>query len=328
MRLNLPKLFQALVIASGVTAVALTGCSGTSSYRMPGMDMFGWGKKKPADTSLASTDRTNLPAPPSNATRPQPVPSYTQPPGTRPTPTQTASSQTLPGGFVGQPGNLGHPSTGHPASTSTSQGFYSPEYTPQTQHGGMATAPSGGAFQPNPHAQAGFPSAGGTWNSNPPSASAPPTSGYSSSTAASPYAPPGNFDQLGSRPSTAPPEHFTGQQAAQAYPNSGYSCPISGGCSSSPYAGHTAVAPPATAQTWQQGVADGTYRPGSTSRVTPYGTSDSIRMAEAPGIQPASFSGDQRQGSPSGEMGNFPAGSTQPTTSPAGANYGYPSIYR
>jgi hypothetical protein len=328
MRLNLSKFFQALIIASGVTAVALTGCSGTSSYKMPGMDMFGWGKKKPADTSLASTDRTNLPAPPSHASRPQPAPSYSQPPGMSSTPTQTASSQTLPGGFGGQSANVAHPNMGHPASTSTSQGFYSPEYTPPTQHGGMATATSGGAYQPNSHAQAGLQRTGETWNSNSAPAYAPPNAGNASSTAASPYASPGNFGQLGARAGAATPEHFTGQQASQAYPDSGYSCPVSGGCSSSPNVGHTPGAPPATSQAWQQGSADGTYRPGSTSRVTPYGSSESIRMAEAPGIQPASFSGSERQASPSGGMGDAPAGSVPPSTNPAGTNYGYPSIYR
>lgn len=328
MRFNLSQFFQALTIASGVAAVTLTGCSGTSSYRMPGMDMFGWGKKKPADTALASTDRTSLPAPPSHATRPQPAPSYAQTPTAGTPPAQPAPSPTLPGGFGGQAGNFSHPSTAHPASTSTSQGFYSPQYTPQTQHGTMAAAPGGGAHPANSHAQAGLQGSGGAWNSNSASVYAPPTSFDSNMPAASPYSSPGNFDQFGSRPGAAAPEQFTGHQAPQGYPNSGFPCPISGGCSSGPYAGHTPGAPHASAQAWQHGGADGTYRPGSTSRVTPYGSSESIRMAEGPGIQPASFSGDQRQALPPGSMRNPPVGGSMPATVPDGTNHGYPSIYR
>ncbi len=328
MRFNLTKLFQALTIASGVAAVTLTGCSGTSSYRMPGMDMFGWGKKKPADTSLASTDRTNLPAPPSHASRPQPAPSYQQPPSGGVPSTQMASNQMLPGGHGGQAGNHGHPSTGQHASTSTSQGFYSPQYTPQSQHG-TAGMPASGSTQPsNAHAQAGLQSAGGTWNSSPASIYAPPTTHHPSSTAASPYASPSGFDQSGFNPGAGTQGQFTGHQASQSYPSTGYPSPVSEGSSPSFGSGHTSVAPPSTAQAWQHGNASGTYRPGSTSRETPYGSSDSIRTAEVPGIQPASFSGDQRQCSSSEGMCDIPAGSTPSISRPDGANYGYPSIYR
>jgi hypothetical protein len=325
MRLNLSKVLQVLAVASGITVTAFTGCSGTSSYKMPGTDMFSWGKKKPADSSLAASSRSNLPAPPSNATRPQPAPSYAQTPSSGVSPTQMASTPTAPSGSSGQAGRLPYTNTGQPGPTSTSQGFYSPEYTP---HSAPPSPYGGSAIQPNPYAQAGAPSSGTPWNSSPASQYAPPTSGHQGSIPQSPYTTPSGRGQYGAGPGAGTVPAGTAQ-TNQIYPSGeyGYSAP---GVATypNPSPGQTYSAPSEGSQAWQQDVANKPWRPGSTGRETPYGTSDGLRVAEAPGVQPASFSGANSQYPPAHPAGQNPTGNSVPAASPDGSNYGYPSIYR
>jgi hypothetical protein len=324
MRRNLSKVLQVLAVTSGIAVTVFTGCSSTGSYKMPGMDMFSWGKKKPADSSLAASSRSNLPAPPSSTSRPQPVPSYTptQPSGA--SPAQMASNPATSPGSFGQAGRLPHANTGQTGSTSTSQGFYSPEYAPQSA---PSSSYGGNAVPSNPYAQTGAPSSGTPWNSNPASQYAPPNAGYPSSTPQSPYATPSGSGQYGPGPGagTAP---AGASPMNQIHPSGGYGNLNSGGTTyPTPSAGQAYSAPSVGGQPTQEDVANKPWRPGSTGRETPYGSSDGLRVAEAPGIQPASFSGANSQYPASQPAGQQPPGNSAPAASPYGSNSGYPSIY-
>jgi hypothetical protein len=168
MRMNLAKVFQVLAVAAGIAVVAFTGCSSTGSYKMPGADMFSWGKKKPADSSLAASNKTNLPAPPSSATTPHAPPTYAQAPGMSSPQARTASTAgaVVPTNPYGQPVGGAYANTGYPAAGGSSQGFYSPEYQPPSN-----TAPSQGGYaappmapSPNAYSQTAAPSSGNAWN--------------------------------------------------------------------------------------------------------------------------------------------------------------------
>ncbi|MCL4206815.1 MAG: hypothetical protein KJ000_30405 [Pirellulaceae bacterium] len=331
MRMNLAKVFQSLAVATGITVVALTGCSSTSSYKMPGADMFSWGKKKPADTSLAASNKTNLPAPPSTATTPHTPPNYAQTPSAGSPQARTASTAgaTAPATSYGQPSGGTYANTGYPAAGGSSQGFYSPEYQPPSSaagaNGGYASQP--GAMPPNAYSQAAAPNGGTTWNSTPTAQYAPPNAaGYANPAGQSTYAASGGYGPT----STAPPSGYSAPPNA-ALPPQSYSSNGSGygDPSGSVYANSAAAQPAAPSQlpAWQNADAAGGYRPGSTARSTPYGSSDSLRVAEAPGIQPASFSGAGSQYPPA--QGSYPPATTD--TQPAvqgGSGYNYPGIYR
>jgi hypothetical protein len=332
MRLNLAKVFQVLAVAASIAVVAFTGCSSTSSYKMPGADMFSWGKKKPADSSLAASNRTNLPAPPSSATTPHAPATYAQTPGTSSPPTRTASTAgtAAPTNPYGQPAGGAYANTGYPAAGGSSQGFYSPEYQPPgstvPSQGGYAAMPAAGSQ--NAFSQTAAPSSGTAWNSSPAPQYAPPSSGYASPTGQSPYAAAGGYGQT----NAAPPSGYSAPASTalpnQPNPNSGYEyANQSGSVYSNSNSGAGYSVPPSELPAWQNGDAAAGYRPGSTARSTPYGSSDSLRVAEAPGIQPASFSGAGSQYPPA--SGAYPPGTVAPQTAPQGEpNYTYPSAYR
>jgi hypothetical protein len=312
MRRNLSKILQVLAVTSGIAVIALTGCSSTGSYKMPGMDMFSWGKKKPADSSLAASNRSNLPAPPSSTSRPQPVPSYTPNPPAGAPPTQMASNPTAPAGSFGQAGRLPYTNTGQPGPTSTSQGFYSPEYTPQSAAPSSYGADAGPS---NPYAQVGVPSSGTPWNSSPASQYAPPP-GYPNSAPQSPYAAPSGYGQYGAEPVAGTMPSGTSPMN-QIYPGGGYGNPNAGTATyQAPNTGQMYSAPPVGAQPTQEDVANRPWRPGSTGRETPYGSSGGLRAAEGPGVQPASFSGANSQYSAPPSASQEPAGNSAPAASP------------
>jgi hypothetical protein len=326
MRLKLSKVLQVVAVASGIAVTAFTGCSGTSSYRMPGMDMFGWGKKKPADSSLASTNRSGLPTPPSSSTRPQPAPSYNQPPSSASSLGSVASSPTGPASTIGQAGGSPYPSTGQPSPTSTSQGFYRPDYPASTasQH-----QPGGGGF-PSPQTPHGAPSTGTPWQSEPGSQYALPGSSHPGSS----FQPSHSASTVYGQPATAPGTPNATAGMSPIYPNSGYEVPFPQGHGSHhPISGQMYGGQPAGSQ-WQQSP-QAPYLPGSTARSTPYGTSDSLRVAEGPGIQHASFSGSGDVHQPAaGSVPGYPPGSTYspggafPATDPVGLPPSHQSIYR
>jgi hypothetical protein len=332
MRMNLAKVFQVLAVAAGIAVVAFTGCSSTGSYKMPGADMFSWGKKKPADSSLAASNKTNLPAPPSSATTPHAPPTYAQAPGMSSPQARTASTAgaVVPTNPYGQPVGGAYANTGYPAAGGSSQGFYSPEYQPPSN-----TAPSQGGYaappmapSPNAYSQTAAPSSGNAWNSNPAPQYTPPATGYASPAGQSTYATAGGYGQT----NAAPPSGYSAPASTaipnQTYPNSGYGyANQSGSVYSNPTAGETNSAPPSELQALQNSEGVGGYRPGSTARSTPYGSSDSLRVAEAPGIQPASFSGAGSQYAPA--PGSYPTETGAPQSAPqGGSNYSYPSAYR
>jgi hypothetical protein len=280
--------------------------------------MFSSNKKKPADSSLAASNRSNLPAPPSSTSRPQPVPSYTPPPGA--SPTQMASNPTALPGSSGQNGRLPYTNTGPLGPTSTSQGFYSPEYSPQTA---PPSSYGGNAVASNPYAQGGVPNSGTPWQSNPASQYAPPTSGHPSSAPQSPYAAPSAYQHYGPGPGSGMPA------GASSYPSGGYGNLNTGTSSYQPPShGQAYSTPPGGAQPRQEDVANRPWRPGSTGRETPYGSSDGLTVAEGPGVQPASFSGANSPYPGSHSAGQGPAGSSPPTASPYDSHQSYQSIYQ
>jgi hypothetical protein len=325
MRSNLSTVFQVLAVASGIAVIAFTGCSSTGSYKMPGADMFSWGKKKPADTSVAASSRSNLPAPPSSIATPQTPPSYTAPPASGYSQERLATAPATPSGPIGQPSGNPYASTGHPAPTGTSQGFYSQDYT---QSGGSHPPYGGGSAAPSPYLQAGPASGGAAWSSNATPQYAPPPTGYGSAFPQSNYSPPEGYGQTAALPSNshaAPPS--TGHPN-QTFPSGQYGHSSQGSSIySAPDSGAAYSVPPAEMQAWQGGEFSEPYRPGSTGRPTP--SSDALRVAEGPGIQPASFSGAGSQYAPAQPPGSYyPPGSPPATTMPDGSSYSSPSVYR
>ena len=359
MRKSLGRTTLALAAIGLMSAVSFSGCSTSSGFKMPSSDWLSWGKKKPADTSLAS--RTGLPAPPSSLASPNTVPSYAQGPGGTSGTYATAQNRGLTAGSTaaapasygmqpGAPSNYGNTSygavpgsaTGASPSPSyggagTSQGFYSPDYRGAAGSTGAASPYAGQANPARPASGMtadpyGAYSQGGYAGSSQPSpaynqggalAPAPygaATNGYGQASA--PAAPNGNYN-------------YGGNRGTDSYATGGSAY---GGASAGSIYGQTpsnAGAVPAAQEMPPAGAAAGGYRPGSTARSTQFGTSDNLNVPGGESVQPASFAGgSQGSGSslyapgPVGSNGSYPASEVSPTRTATEAGSSYPSTYQ
>ncbi len=318
-----------LATALSVSAGALSGCSTGNAFKMPSSDWLSWGKKKPSNTAVAARSPSNLPAPPSSAAAPHPVPSYL--PGAGSTAGSYASNSRGPGagGTAATPASYGglspNPAAPYNAGPGTtpgsasapygganaSQGFYSPEYRGT---GGATAAANAYSGQPGlsspPPAYGG--DAYGTYSANGamPGAMAP----------GAPAAP--SWGQTNPQPTYQPAPNAYGQAMATAQPG-GYAA------YGSNYAdgGYAASGPstgasygenfngPAQATPIQQAdpsvMAAGAYRPGSTARNTQFGTNGSLSVPPGDSVQAASFAGAGQN------VGN---GALSPATPGSGVN--------
>ena len=303
MRSTLFQNLKTWTLAMGITAIAMAGCSSTGGYTMPGSNWLSWGRKKPANSTLASTNppRTDhLPAPPSSLATPQTAPSYAQSglaaqsataaSASAPGPNSWSSTPPAAASQTPRPGSQFTPA----ASPSTAQGFYSPQYGPashpashQPQHQPQHQAAPSGNFANQPGA--GFPAAGASTAHG----GSHPAGGYGGHAAATPQ---GGFNPAAGA-STRAAESIYSQPPAAHHP------PM-----------HSEQMP-------------GDYRPGSTARTTPYGSGGSLHVAEAPTARPQS----DEEGEAAGSPGTAPA-SGWPQQSPAGTAPSYdihnPNIYR
>lgn len=353
----------ALVLAViGLMAASFPGCSTSSGFKMPSSDWLSWGKKKPADTALASRSTTGLPAPPSSLASPNTVPSYAQGSGGTPGTYATAQNRSLtgsqtataPAGYGTQPGaasNYGNASYGvapgaaagiptNPAygGAGTSQGFYSPDYrgaagstgatssyAKQANPAGMANGAGADAY--GSYGQSGY--AGASQATQPWSQTGAP--------APAPYAAAPNA--YGQTPAVATPNgnyNYGGNRSTDSYASGGAA--YGGGTSAgSVYAESRPNAPavPPAQDTPSTAYAAGGYRPGSTARNTQFGTSDNLNVPGGESVQPASFAGgSQGSGSslyapaPVGSNGSYPTSETSPTRTATGTGSSYPSTYQ
>jgi len=356
MRKSLRRTTLVLAVVFSISAVSLPGCSTSNAFKMPSSDWLSWGKKKPASTALASKPSTSLPAPPSSLASPNTVPSYAQGSGgttgsyaNNPYRGPTASGTPAAAASYGpQPGSPNaYPNAGYGAATgnapgiapanayggsSTSQGFYSPDYrgnsspsgasslyAGQAGSSGPVATPGGDAYgaygQNGQNGYAGTPQTAQSWNQG---GAAPPYGATSAYGQAAGSPPPGSYDPYGNNRGN---DAYAGGSVAGAYGN----------------ANATAGPTPAAPQSYPAAVASGGYRPGSTARNTQFGTSDHLNV---PGesIQPASFAGGGQGGSgsslapPSPVGGNYGyedgADSQTRTATGGGSNYPYPSTYQ
>lgn len=291
-----------------LTAVALlisSGCSTTSGFKMPSPSSWlRWGKKKPAETTMASASN-DLPAPPSSISTPNTPPSYSSNsnPGYQatgwPSTTGQQSAVNSNGGYgAGQypsgqaPGTIYPPLANTPQTAMNStQGFYSPDnyrgtgvsnagYTGQPATGPSTygaptygTPASAGAQQPwNPASGAGT----YQMQSSQPAATSNSSDAYGSSGATynpQPYNPnPQPYNPQAPNTGAQP-----GYPAYQGTSTSGQSS-SEAGSSQQPSA--------------QPNSTRGSeFLPGSTSRQTRFGSSDSIRVGSPSAVQPAAFNG-------------------------------------
>ena len=360
MRKSLGRTARFLAVIGLMSAVSFPGCSTSSGFKMPSSNWLSWGKKKPADASLASKSPTGLPAPPSSLASPNTVPSYAPGSAASPGTYATAQNRSLTAGSTaaapasygtqpGAPSNYGNSSYGAmPGAAAgasagpsyggagTSQGFYSPDYRGATGSTGGATSSYG-----RPASPAGM--ASGT--------AADPYGSYGQGSYAGPSQANPAFNQGGSAPApygaapnaygqTAAPTgssgyNYTDNRGTAGYAAGGnaYAGGTSGGSIYSetrPQAGAAPAAqemPPAT-------VATGGYRPGSTSRNTQFGTSDNLSVPGGESVQPASFAGGSQGGGSSlyapGPVGSgtYPTSETTPTRTATGADSSYQNTYQ
>ncbi len=355
MRKSLGRTTLVLAVV-GLMSASFPGCSTSSGFKMPSSDWLSWGKKKPADTSLASRSTTGLPAPPSSLASPNTVPSYAQGPSGTPGTYATAQNRGLTGGQTaaapasygtqpGAPGNYGNasygamPGTATPAPTSqsyggagTSQGFYSPDYrgaasptgptSPYARQANTAgtTADPYGSYGQGSYAAPSQPSQ--TWSQGAASAPAPYGAVPSAYGQAATPAPNSSYNYAGSR-------------GTDSYANGGTAYG-SGNAGSSVYGEARPSAGTAPPQEMPPAaIASGAYRPGSTARSTQFGTSDNLNVPGGEPVQPASFAGGN-QGSGSslyapgtvGGNGPYPASEASPTRTAAEAGSSYPNTYQ
>ncbi len=323
MRSSFCRALQTGTVILGIFAVA--GCSNTSNWKLPGSSWLSWGRSEPAASTVASQTpkSSQLPAPPSSLSTPQAAPTYTQ---TSP-PSSAASVPSSPTSTHNPYGGTSSPSAS--GSPNTAQGFYSPDYHP-------APPPSSPAASSPPPAS-GAPAHYGT-----PSAPSDQPSAH-----AIPAQPTGDFSGAG-LPSREHPSARDSIYAAPASP---------GRSSASPYAGPpTGTPPPGWGDDAPSAVGDrdtmhghlppvqsepspawpdspspspsspptGGYRPGSTARTTPFGSSDSLQVAEGSGgerppqASSESSSGSERPPSsmPSGYLPDAPGQQPSPGGSP------------
>ncbi len=333
MRSSFCRTLQTGTVILGLVAVA--GCSSTSNWKLPGSSWLSWGKSKPAASSVATQTPKNreLPAPPSSLSTPQAAPTYTQgpPPSSAPAgPSSHAPTHNPYGGTQTAPAS-------NPPSTA--QGFYSPEYHPPSQPGSAASFPPGasgpGSFaaptappaSTSPYAMPAQPCGsltGGVSDSRehpsvrdsiyaaPASSGGSPTSPYAGSPAA---AAPGGWGE-------SAPSDFTRSDTA-----GGYLPPVSSGDSPA----WANLTPPSTASS-APGAAPspaaaptGGYRPGSTARTTPFGSHDSLELAEGSGGELPSRA--DYEASPPGSSSSMPSSSgSSPSSMPAGYLPGAPGL--
>jgi len=332
------------MVAASIAVISLAGCSSTSSYKMPGSSWLSWGKKKPADTSLASKKRSELPAPPSSTATPNTPPTYAQTPNAGSPQTRTAWNSTgMPAaGAYGQGSGASYSNASYGGGANTAQGFYSPDYQQAGSTAGNSAAYSGGYNTASAANAAGpsygsYPSTAGS-NTQPASAStasqwntgaAPqyraPNASYSAPPAGSAYGSTGGYGQT-----SAPAPTGSYSTPNTGYPNSAPSYGYQGSQSYPDTNAGSAYAQPSTGMTASQiDTTAGAYRPGSTARTTPFGSSDSLQTADAAGIQPASFSGSGGQAAPAPAPGGYQTMPAAPQTATGGGStYNYPSTYR
>jgi hypothetical protein len=337
MRNSFSRLTMTVAVAICVTAVALTGCSTGSSFKMPGSDWFSWGKKKPSASTLgANTPSRNLPSPPSTATTPNPAPSYAQTTPPRPaTPAGIAGGAIHPSmaaapGAYGTHGagsgyysnaTYGNPTTGTNAgytgyesptrsAPAVTQGYYSPggyndrQIPPTT--GGYGTAASPGSY-------------GSTYGT--PANTAGMNQGYGQNFAPAgresynPYAQADRGAASAAGPTANAQPTAYGPTSSYAAPPPAYGQPSGNAASydpaprNAPGGGYGAAAsgsaPGGYADSSNQGpppaaATGGAYRPGSTGRSTRFGNSEQLNVSNAEGVRSASFNtGNDATGSPS-----------------------------
>lgn len=361
MRTSFGRTTRVLAVIGLMSAVSFPGCSTSSGFKMPSSDWLSWGKKKPADSSLASKSPTGLPAPPSSLASPNTVPSYAQGAGTAPGAYSTAQNRSLTGGSAAAPSGYGsqlgsannYGNSGYGAApgaaagaaagpayggAGTSQGFYSPDYrgtAGSTSPYGAQPGSLGGTTRPaadpyGAYSQGGYaaPSqANPAWNQG--------------GTASAPYAAsPGIYGQAPAAPA-ANGGYGAGRGAdgyasgGAAYGDSGIA-PGGGASAGSVYgaAGPTAGSGYAAQEMAPAAVAGGAYRPGSTSRSTQFGTSDALNV---PGqaVQPASFAGGAQGGgsslyspAPTAGSGAYPPADSYPTRTATNPDSSYQSTYQ
>jgi hypothetical protein len=240
-----------------------------------------------------------------------------------------ASYGAMPGTAAGASVNPSYGGAG------TSQGFYSPDYR------GAAGSTNASNSYGRPANAAGM--ASGT--------TADPYGSYGQGGYAGPSQANPAFNQGGSAPApygAAPsaygqapaPTGSSGYNYADSRGTAGYAgggAAQGGGTSggsiyseSRPQAG---VAP-APQEMPPAAVAAGSYRPGSTSRNTQFGTSDNLNVPGGESVQPASFAGGSQGGGSSlyapGPVaaGTYPASEAVPTRTAAGTDSGHQNTYQ
>lgn len=360
MRKRLGRTTVALAVIGLMSAVSLSGCSTSSGFKMPSSDWLSWGKKKPADTAIASRSTTGLPAPPSSLASPNTVPSYAQ--GSAGTPGTYATAQNrgltagstaaAPASYGMQPGatnTYGNNSYGAAPGAATgasasspyggagaSQGFYSPDYRGAV---GSASAASPYARQANPAGPAsGTADPYGAYGQGSYAGSSQANPAYSQGGASGPAPYGAAPNAYGQSPAPAAPYgNYGGNQSTDSYTTGGGGGGAYSGTPTGSVYGQTqsyAGAAPAPQAMPSATVAAGGYRPGSTARSTQFGTSENLNVPGGEPVQPASFAGgSQGSGSslyapgPVGNNGSYPAGDGAPRTA-AEAGGSYPSTYQ
>ena len=314
MRTSPSQVATIVAVFFSIAAFSLTGCH--SSFKMPSAPSWmTWGKKKPT-SSLAGKPDTSLPSPSATAMPHQPR-GYGQTRGmgsgygtTSRSPatagqagygTQPGSSQFSPASYGARTGQ--QPDYGT-TGTSPSQRFYSQDYSRGTQSPAYG---SGAPSYADKRAPAGSGSTQGLYGSNnyAPSSRAPATGqGWPSN---------GSGSQYGTSSGATVGDYGYGRTAkgGSTYDRSSYGraapatdyrqSPTNYGGTSDGYAspanrqyvsdGSTRAA--GALPTSGSAAAPGTYRPGSTSRITPYGDSQDINVAGLRrGVQPTSYGAD------------------------------------
>lgn len=303
MRTSLSPITTLVAAFFTIAALSCTGCQ--SPFKMPSTPSWLslWNKKKPSTSLAQRPPDTKLPSPSATATPSQPQ-SYAQ--------NRNAGSSygARPGSSYYSGTGYGNPST-NPSyaagGASSDRGFYSPDYAKggaqQSVSGGYSAPPASYASDP---ARSGSGSRYGSYGPNgfAPSAGAaaagqPRASGQTTQPGASPRSTAGDYgygrtatrssaSNYGTNGAPATAGNYRADTPSYGGAPSNYSTPKSAPAYSGGFASGTGSAPPTSAPP----VASGDYRPGSTSRSTPYGDSQSINVAGLRGIQPASYGAD------------------------------------
>lgn len=262
MRLSMKHITRMAAMGLVVVSVSTTGCK--TGWKMPGKDMFSWGKK-PSESTLASQPQLNFPSSPAQSHTPAPINNSAG--GLASSPTRGPSNQltgyTNPNGATSAATannyQIGPYQTGaSPQNAYAQQGGSGSAANPYAPNGGIpAVQTYGGAQGYNQRVSGASGSAGLANNASP---SMP--NGYNPG-ASSGYAPAGT---------NAYAANGAGAQPTAGYasnPSQGYSAPPAGGL---PSLGTNPTTPAYAANQGYaanpgNGVAPaGAYRPGSTAR--------------------------------------------------------------